>query len=237
MTGLSRRTAISGLMAIGLLSGFAASAQGSLAMPSGPMRLVRRIERGLSGGAEIIVERAWNVRFSRQGRGMTITGEQSQVKVDAPAALSGLAQIEESRSTEAMFPILLSEAGVIIGAGTEILGEDIALAAKEAERMIAARPIGAEAKADQMRYLALLQQSAGKLLERLPPDLFFPTAPPRHTIEPVQLADGLSGEFEVSYDAQRAPGAAWLARAERVVVTRIGASERRSSEVWTMAGA
>lgn len=205
-----------------------------VAFPDGPMHLERKIERGLSDGEKIIVERSWQVQFARQGLGLSISGRQTDVDVAAPAALSSLVEIERGRATEGMFPILLSETGLLVAAGRSLLEEDMERAMREAQRMIERRNVSAETEKAQLHGLSILQRNAGRLLDEMPADLFFPVSPPMRASQPVDLGDGLEGEFEVTYEATRTPNHAWLNRAERTVTTRIGDSERRSREVWAM---
>lgn len=199
------------------------------------MRLTRRLERGLKDGASIVVTRGWQVDFARQGRGASITGRQISVTVDAPEKLAPLARIEEARSTDDMWPILLSETGRIVAAGEYTREEDFAAAVNAAEAMIAQRPSSEETKAQQRQYLAQLHRSGGSLLDNLPADLFFPESEQRETRRPVDLPGGLKGEFVMSFSAKRAENRQWLAEAERSIVTRIGEDERRSSDQWTLA--
>ena len=231
---MNRRNVVFGALAFGALGCGPAAAIGHLPLPTGTMALTRRIERGLSDGASIIVERTWNILFSRQGSGASITGQQSRSKVYAPPPLARLAQIEESRSTEAMFPILLNENGILAAAGHYILEQDLSRAVQEAERAVRARKLAPDKMEEQLGYLGILQRSAGKLIEMLPGDLFYPTMLHGQTIEPVTLGEGQKGEFELTFEASRAPGKPWLARCERSIITRLGTSEQRSREVWTM---
>ncbi len=239
MSRITRRSVLGGAMA-GALFGVTAApaplwAAKSIRIPAGPMRLIRRLERGMRGGVVLVVEREWQVEFAVRVSGFAISGEQTAAAVDAPSALASLAQIERTRSTAGMFPILLEPDGTIAATGQYTQASDVGAAVKKAEAIIADRAIPGEAKTLQMRYLAQLQRATSSLLKQLPGDLFFPSAPPSHAVRPVALPDGLQGEFEVSYEARHAPDRPWLERAERRVVTRIGQSERRSREVWTMA--
>lgn len=235
MSGISRRALSLGAVGAAIATTLPISAANRIVLPQGVMRLTRRIERDLGDGAKIVVERCWDLQFAGQGMGAIISGKQSMVSVDAPPALAGLADIERSRSTDAMFPILLSQSGAIVAAGVSILEQDVAEALREAERMIGQSGVAGEARGEMMGSLALLHRNAGRILDRLPPDLFFPISPPLRTVQPVALANGLQGEFEVAYEAERSAGSGWLARAQRSVVTRIGSSERRSLELWSMA--
>ncbi len=236
--GITRRRVLGGAM-VGTLAGVAAYAPPLLAaqplnIPQGPMRLVRRLERGMHDGAVITVERAWQVLFNAQGRGISITGKQVDASVDAPNALAPLARIEESRSTAGMFPILLTASGTIDAVGPYTKAADLAKAVRHAEAQIAARAVPVGAKAQQLQYLAQLQRTAGSFLKHLPRDLFYPASQPVRAVQEVSLPNGLVGEFEVVYEARSAPDRQWLDLAVRRVVTRIGQSQRHSREVWSM---
>lgn len=201
------------------------------------MTLTRKIERGLSDGETIVVEREWQVQFARQGSGAAITGRQSSAKVTAPATLAKLAEIEQARSTDGMFPILLTDRGTLASMGASLVEQDFARAVEEAKRAISARQIATEQKEEQIRYLALIQKSAGRLIERMPPDLFFPAVPRVQKVEPVSLGDGRTGEFELIYETKCALDRPWLEHSERLIITRFGSSEQQSREIWTMAPA
>ena len=238
MNRITRRGALGGVlggaMAVAVGGAAPAFAARVSAIPLRPMRLVRRIERHLRGGAIIEVTRDWQISFSRQAGGIAITGEQIAAKVNAPEALAALARIEETRSTDEMFPILLSSDGSIMTTGDYTQRSDLVAAVQEAEAAISKRAVSAPAKGQLRHYLAQLQRSGGALLDRMPRDLFFPVNPPSRAVRPVSLPDGLMGEFEVTYTAHTAPGHDWLESAVREVVTRIGDSERRSTEVWSL---
>lgn len=236
MVGVTRRGVLAGMgvPALALVGGRHVLARAEIALPEGPMRLTRRLERGLRDGASIVVVRSWRVDFARQGRGVSIIGQQLSALVDAPKKLAPLARIEETRSTDDMWPILLSGDGRIVAAGEYTREEDIAAAVSEAEAMIAARPSSADIKKQQRQYLAQLHRSGGSLLDTLPPDLFFPAIEQRETRRPVELPAGLKGEFVMSFTAKKAVDRQWLAEAERSITTRIGDDERRSSDRWTL---
>ncbi|MEM6909631.1 MAG: hypothetical protein AAF494_13230 [Pseudomonadota bacterium] len=243
MNACTRRSTLSGL-AIGMaLLGLASKThamQGlqvtanKVRLPTAPMQLERLLQRDLRGAAKITVRRIWQVEFARQGQGIAITGQQLSAKVIAPAALNALAQIEETRDTSAMFPILLSDTGTLLAAGAGTIQSDINRAVQEAETMIARRPIPVSERDQHRAYLAQLQRTGSNLLEQLPPDLFFPASAPLSSVRTVNLPGGLVGEFELNYEAQAAVGHAWLDHAERRVITRIGDQERHSFERWSL---
>ena len=238
MSGITRRGALSGAMAgavIGLSgTSWPAFAAHGLTVPRKPMRLMRRIDRGMRDGAVLTVEREWQIEFANHAAGFSITGNQISARVDAPQALRSIARLEEARSTSAMFPILLNATGAIASTGELEQTDEVLEAVREAEAIIARRPIPASAKAQQLQYMLQLQRASASVLDRMPKDLFFPHTQPSRTVQPVKLPDGQEGEFELVYAAQTAKNNAWLGRVERRIVTRIEQSERRSSEVWAM---
>lgn len=209
-------------------------ATAGLRLPVGTLRLTRRLERALRGDAQLVVTRNWSVRFKRQGIGSVVTGRQVSAKVDAPEAVAAFAKLEEQRSTDDMFPILLSDRGLILAAGDFVQVDDETRAIQMAREQIRERDLSGDSKSDQLRALAVLQRSFSSLLDQMPADLFFPKGEPVKRVRPVNLSDGIIGEFELTYEAQSSEHGDWLKRAERRIITRIGNSERRSREVWSM---
>ena len=237
MKAPTRRAAMGAFLGFGVAAAAlpgSVFASSGVAIPTRPMLLSRILERSLRGGAILRVARDWQVSFDRQGQGIAVSGAQLSASVDPPAELAPLAEIEQTRSTEDMWPILLSSDGQIVAAGTDTREEDLAEAIRVAEQIIATRPRPAEHKAEQRRYLADMQRAGTSLLDRLPTDLFFPVGDPQRSVQSLDLPGGMSGEFEVSYAAECAADAAWLSQAVREVVTRIGDSERRAREEWSL---
>ena len=232
-------TGLGSAAAIGMIPA-AAFAQSQIDIPARAMRLSRRLDRSLHGGATLSVSRSWRVEFSRRmvGRApeIAISGVQIDAEVNAPEALEPLAALERSRSTDAMWPITLSDAGRIVTAGSGLqLGADsghITAAIAAAQEMIAARPIPASQREAQDQYLRDMQNAGASFLNRFPKDLFFPLEQPQQSLREIELPSGLKGQFEITYDARSAALGDWLQHAERKVVTRIGESEQRSSERW-----
>ncbi len=238
--GLSRRCALRSAAGVGVGVGVfglhsALYAAGPVTMPIGPMRLTRRLVRGLANGGAITVTRSWRVVFAAQSRGMAITGEQLDASVDAPPALAQLSKIEEERSTAGMFPILLSVEGIIMMTGEGTDTQSLAEAMDAARAIIAARRLPPEIKSQQRSILQQLETAGGTLLSTMPGDLFFPATQPRREREALILPDGAEGEFEINWEASTLPGTALLDRMQREVITRIGSSVRKSTETWTMA--
>ena len=239
----SRRGAIGVLVGLGGAAALGALprtvvAQSSVAIPAQPMRLTRRLERSLHGGATISVGRSWRIEFSRQSderpADINVSGVQLDVEVDAPESLAPLVEIEQSRSTDAMWPITLSSGGRVTATGRGTGADDIAAAIAKAQHMIAERPIPANRREAQQVYLQELQLAGSSLLDQLPDDLFYPLERPLNSSRTVELPGGLIGQFELTYDAHRAVGCDWLHNATREVVTRIGQSEQRAKEQWLL---
>jgi len=235
MTVWTRRGFCLGAMAIGCIPLAPACARPPLPIPDGPLRLNRTITRGLGDGAQIVVNRQWHVIFARQGSGLSITGKQVTAQVSAPPSLAALAKIEEQRSTDAMFPILLNADGAVLSSGHYVLEAHIAMAVQEADALLGRQTIIDDRKLEHRRALAALQSSANTLLDQIPADLFFPEELSVHTVQPVSLENGLAGEFELEYKALCAPNSPWLGQATRRVITRIGDTERQASDAWSMA--
>lgn len=206
-----------------------------LRFPSGPMHLWRQLTRDLHDGAQIIVERCWEIQFERKAGQLEVGGKQISCTVDAPAKLKALADIEQARREEGMFPLILSESGLIVSGGRE--RDDEALLAKaiaEARRMFAQSGQSLEREAQAARHLAQLQRASQPLLDTMPADLLFPTHRPIHRIEKVNLPNGSIGEFEWHYTAASVPETGWLDHAERQIITRTDGKERRSGETWKL---
>jgi hypothetical protein len=238
MAGTTRRQLLAGLTGAGAALALAAPLRAlatALPLPEAPMRLTRELVRELGDGATITVRRGWDVTFARQARGIVVSGTQVSVSVDTPPNLDQLARIEEQRGTQGMFPIMLSEAGLILASGNAAVpADDIAAALRAAEKLIAARTDSGAERDNLRRYLAEIHRAGSGQFDTLPPDLLFPSGTPQRRIETVSLPGGLAGEFELVWEARPAPGTGWLLTGERQIATRVEALERRSREVWTM---
>ena len=198
------------------------------------MVLSRRLERPLSDGQKIVVTRKWLVRFTNFSQGISVSGHQIDVQVDAPMNLAALADIERNRSTDGMFPILLTPSGLISTAGNREAASDVARAVRTVENMIAESGASRGEQLAAAQMLAQLQMASGSMFDNLPPDLFFPRGKAVHDIRPVYLPDGSKGQLELDYDAQTAPAASWLHHASRKIVTKLGDSARYALEIWSL---
>lgn len=206
-----------------------------LRLPDSPLQLTRMLERGLGDGAAITVERSWQVRFDRQARGIIVSGQQMAVSVSAPEHLAQFARLEESRDSAAMFPMMLSDAGLILSNGVAPgTDDDVAAALRSAEALIASQPVPAEEREAFRSFLAQVHAAGSGQLDTMPTDLLFPASQPVNRTEMVALPGGLTGSFALEYEAQPQPDAPWLRQAERRIVTRVEGLERRAREVWTL---
>ena len=234
----TRRGALATVLGVGIAASFLPArtfAQSAvLGLPDGPMRFSRKIIRSLSDGSKLQIERSWRLLFTRQGQGIAVSGDQISVEVDAPPSLAELATIEQARSTDAIWPILLSDQGRILAAGRGIDEDDLAKAGMMARSMIEGRAQPRPDRDAQLDYLSQLLRAGGSLLAQIPADLFFPTEAPMRLVRAVDLPDGLTGEFEVNYASNAVPGKGWLDHAAREVITRLEGTEMRMREEWQM---
>jgi hypothetical protein len=242
MSASTRRSVMAVLLGMGLSIGLgprlprlsAANAL-PLRLPDSPLRLERVLERGLHGGGAIIVRRSWIVTFARQSRGIIATGTQSQVEINAPPQLAGLARLEKQRDTGAMFPIMLSDSGEILVPGNNAEDrETIAAALRLAEDMIARSPGPASERARLRHYLAEMHRAGSGALDALPTDLLFPAGETIERSETVNLPDGLKGSFSLAYTAQPHADAPWLHHAQRRVETVLGDLSSATREAWSL---
>lgn len=178
------------------------------------------------------MQRAWDVRFVQQARGIVISGTQVSASVDAPPSLAELARIEQQRDTQAMFPIMLSDTGLVVASGSA--PADLGAVLRAAANMIAARPQSETLRDNLRRYRAETHRAGSGQFETLPPDLFVPAGTPQRRVEEVCLPGGLTGAFELLWEARAAPDSGWPIEGQRQIITRIEALEWRSREVWRL---
>lgn len=239
----SRRGMLGGLAGMSIigvprltLAPLSATPAPPLRLPDTTLVLSRRLERGLGeDGAAITVTRRWQVRFDRQARGIIVTGEQISAEVTAPPQFAQLSAIERQRDPAGMFPILLTETGVIMPNNASFTpSEDIASALRAAEVYIAQQDVQPDERDALRAYLGQLHQASSLQLDVTPPDLLFPTGRPVERNDTVALPGGLSGSFSLRYEARPQPDAPWLMRADRWIITRVEGLERRAHEFWTL---
>lgn len=215
-------------------AGWANAANGELKLPGAPMILHRTLRRGLRAGVDIVVQREWTISFLEQPGGALVTGRQLSATVDAPPEIAAIAEVERARDTSSMFPIELTGIGRIAGIGPFEPQSDVTQAVRAAEKLIAGATLAGSEREQALRQLGQIQSVGGSMLDRLPPDLFFPVPADFREVQPVALPDGSQGEFELLYRAAADPAGGWLEALDRTVITRLAGSERHSAESWTM---
>lgn len=239
MATISRRNVIRTLSGLGCATVLPFAAQAAFArsqrnLPPSPMRFWRCLERSLRDGEKICVIRNWQVEFRALGRGIAIFGVQLDASVDAPPSLAALAEIEENRSTDAMWPIILTEEGKMIGEQSSLQADDLAAAMETARQLISDSPIPSSQKQARIAHLNAMNQAGTLALEKMPEDLFFPSGGLQHAREELDLPGGLKGEYEFSYEAHSSTQGDWLHRASRQVITRIGEINAYAKEKWSL---
>lgn len=205
----------------------------SVRFPERPLRLRRELERGLGGGASLLVTREWECRFSALESGARIEARQLAVTVDAPPPLASLAEIERKREVTGLFPMTLDSNGVIVGWPEG--DASIQHAVERASRLIEERAREQNASQDVRRQLAEIGRTAASLVSQVPRDLFFPQAGKRSESRALDLPGGAEGSYEVSVSVSAEPASGLLRQSERRIVTRIGDSARVSRETWAIA--
>jgi hypothetical protein len=200
--------------------------------PGGPLVLTRTLIRTLADGKQLVVTRRYAIRFTPDGDGFRLDGEQIGAEVKAPAMLAGLAEIERKRINKGLFPARLDANGVIRAGG--VSAADPATrnrATAEAGRLIGAAPLPPEAQRE--RGTVLGQVATTTSVEAWPTFLFNPG--PRDRVERRKLAlpGGGEGEVEISIRVTGLAEGGLPTSVERTVVTRLSGTSRTSREIWT----
>ncbi len=229
---------LAGAALVPLLAGNrSASAQiagGRFNPPAGPMRLTRQLSRQLADGAQIVIERTWEVQFRNQAAGYSLDGRQVAVEVSAPHSLEMLARIERDRTESGLFPIELDRNGLISADAETGSLAPIDQAVSQARKRIEASGLSTKAAADARQFLAYLQKSAADLSSQMPGDLFHPVRPNWQENRTIRLPHGQTGSVSVSFTAITNPEAGLMERAQRIIVTEIGEASRTSRENWKL---
>lgn len=206
------------------------SAQTAFVAPAEPMKLTRVLERRLGDGNAIVVSRSWRVRFVPRAAGYRVEGEQIAVAVEAPPRLAQLAEVERNKPQSGDFPILLDDAGQIVG--DESADPSAIPGLTEAARaFLSDRPEARRGEA--LQYVAAVQQAGARMASRWPRDLFFPVVP-REERRKLPLPGGGEGALQVGFQGSLDPAGRRLATARRRIVTQVGESERVSLETWRL---
>lgn len=238
MSRADRRTVLGrGLaFAVALPAAWAAPARAAaFAPPAAPMLYTRRLERVLGDGASFIVVRSFAVRFVADGAGFRVEGRQVSVDVVAPDPLERFAQMERERVETAPFPVALDAAGRIAGHAAGQGSAQLDAAVREALDRIDRAAFAAGERAEAIRFVEALHQSAGRVLTEPPADLFAPEGVPREERHEVALPGSGTGAVRVRFSAERDPRSGLMRQATREVVTELGGDRRRTLETWRLA--
>lgn len=196
---------------------------------------MRSLRREMVDGAAIVATRSYAVRFFREEDGFRLEGEEDVApEVSGPASLEAILRLERERRDGSMFPLCLDRDGRIIAENGEAGSPQLARAIDAALHRIAASPAGDDEQAAMRAFVTGLHQAAASLITEPPADLFHPLAAPRSESREVALPDGGRGEVAVTFSAALDPATGLMREAERVVLTRLGTSERRTAERWTL---
>ena len=198
--------------------------------PSDARVLTRSLRRRLGDGSEIRSIRRYAVRFVAEGRGWRVEGRQIDARVEAPPRLAALAEIEQQRRDDAMFPMHLDPRGQVVAypASTGDQPAPHRVAIRKVEDMIAGAPLD-----DAERQQALLLAARlGTAVTAWPTDLFQPVAANRTESRDYRLDDGGTGRISVAVSAHAKDGV--VNRFERVVTTTSAGQTRESTETWLL---
>ena len=240
MSGHGRREVLGaiGLMALAPMAALGLSAPAAraraIAIPAGrAMRLSRRLERQLADGNVLAVTREWDCRFTLAGGTAEIVGRQSDVEVDAPAALAPFVAIEKSREDTGPFPAVIDENGLLrdLQSAAQAPADD---AVALAQSVFAKLPADDARRIDSRRFLAEMSAKAANAVSQVPPDLFFPQSGRHAVSRAIDLPDGTSGRIDVEIESIVCPETGLLRSTERRILTVLGQDSRRSLERWEL---
>ncbi|MEZ5689817.1 MAG: hypothetical protein R3E21_13695 [Caenibius sp.] len=203
--------------------------------PAQPMIFTRRLRRDLGPGQSIEAVRSFEVRFSPNAQGFRLDGHEVAVNVTAPPALAKLAEIERNRVETRVFPLQLDSTGrIIAGPGGQTPSPSLSVAVDQALEQIATSRMGQADQINAQEFMLGLQLVASSLTSNLPGSLFRGIAEQERVERQLPLPDGSFGELAVRITASAAPDTRMFQHGERTVITRIGSSERKWVEEWSL---
>ncbi len=212
-----------------------ATAQGmnNFSPPPNPLVLSRTVWRSLPDGKHIMVQRNYEVRFAAEGDGYIVDGALIDTVVEAPPPVAMLADLERSRADAGPFPLHLDRQGQIIKTSADVADRTARTEATRTSALIL----------NQLGRSTLPRVESLEALNRVlaaanggaawPVDLFNPTRNRHHEIRKVALPTGNQGEVDVSISVEASSPGNLPQQFERMVITRLGSSERVSREVWS----
>jgi hypothetical protein len=234
------RWAVAAALAPMLASRAAASAPAGGARinpPLGPMTFTRRLERGLAGGAKLVVSRSFAVRFAKAADGWTLDGEQIDVAVEAPERIAPLAALERQRKETGLFPLTLDRSGMIVGEAEAARPRELDQAIAIVRGELARRNLSADERQGYDAFIRAVHEAGAKMSSVLPGDLFAPRDTATHAARALTLPGGAAGTIEISFSATIDPPTGVMRQARRDIVTAIADDRRLTREDWTLAPA
>ncbi len=201
--------------------------------PAAPMIMTRTLVRTMADGKQVIVTRRFAIRFTPEGDGYRLDGEQIGAEVAAPPSLASLAEIERKRVERGLFPARLDANGMMrqIGSAQDPAANRAAIA--QGNLIISAAAIPLDAKRD--RSVVLGEVASSGAATAWPVFLFNPGPRDRVERRKLTLASGAEGEVEVRVSVQGLMSCGLPLAIERTVTTRLAGTTRVSREVWTFA--
>jgi hypothetical protein len=233
---IGRRQALVGAGAM-LLVPFGAHAKSDVfAPPAGAMLFTRSLRREMIDGAAMGATRTFAIRFVALADGFAVEGEQSGAAiVEAPPSLETFAKLERERRETGLFPLKLDRTGLIVEYPADTAqSPQLDRAVEEALHRIAASNRSDDEQMAMRVFVLGLQQAAAALVAAPPADLFRPSSVPLGEHRTVALPDGGTGEVSLTFTARLDPVTGLMREAERVVLTRLAGTERRTRERWTL---
>lgn len=239
MTGDRRR--FLGMAAATLVLPFGSVARAvtpTFAPPTGPMRYTRSLRRELVDGAAIVATRSFAVRFVPLDAGWRLEGEEDTVpEVSGPPSLDGILRFERARRETGLFPLRIDGGGQIADEPGSAGSPQLDRAVDEALHRIAASGLPEDDQEAMRVFVVGVQLAAIALVAAPPADLFHPLSAPLTERRAVTLPDGGAGEVSLRFTAKIDPATGLMREAERMVLTRLAQSERRTAERWTLTAA
>lgn len=242
MTTPDRRTfllaAAAMLPAIASRDAFAQAGAGDaapvIAPPPQPMIYTRRLVRSLIGGARIVVERSFAIRFTRSATGFVVEGEQISVEVETPEQLAWLGELERKRVEYGIFPLQLDHRGRILSGEYVWDGPEIEAALRGVAERVEQMNASAGEREALKGFVTAVHEAGAHIVSALPTDLFAPSEIDRRASREIVLPHGTEGTVSTLFSAQRDPRTGLMRSARREVVTAIEGDQRHTIETFTL---
>lgn len=202
--------------------------------PPQPMIYTRRLVRGLTGNARIMVERRFAVRFTRSASGFVVEGEQIGVDVEIPEQLAWLGKLERERVESGIFPLQLDNRGRILSGETVWGVPEIEAALREVETRVEQMDATADQREALQEFVTAIHEAGTHIVSTLPSDLFAPDETDRRASRGIVLPHGAEGEVSTLFSAQRDPLTGLMRSARREVVTAIAGDQRHTVETFSL---